>query len=245
VSADPAPDHRLTPLEAVTQALERAVALSELTPQQLEWSMTRLGHRAQRASGSKAGDRRQEIVSAGARVFLRRGYLNATMEEVARELSLTKAAIYHYFRSKEALMDAIIEASLETVETDLAEAFAGAGDPAEGLRRALELCIDRVLDDEGTRVLLRNLDELSGAASPEAARRCRRIRSLLVRQLEEGQAEGLFEPVDPTVTVLSLMGAVSWLSTWYDPAGPRTRARVREVLIAQLLAGIQAPGAAP
>jgi AcrR family transcriptional regulator len=245
VSVDPVSGHRATPLETVTQALERAVALSELTPQELEWSMTRLGHRAQRAPGSRVGDRQQEMVTAGAHVFLRRGYVNATMEEVARELSLTKAAVYHYFRSKEALMDAIIEASLETVEADLTEAFAGPGDPAEGLCRALERCIDRVLDDEGTRVLLRNLDELSTAASPEAARRCRRMRALLVRQLEDGQAEGLFHPVDPTVTVLSLMGAVSWVSTWYDPAGPRTRAQVREVLTAQLLTGVLRPEAAP
>lgn len=245
MSADSVSGHRPTPLETVTQALERAVALSELTPQELEWSMTRLGNRAQRAPGSRAGDRRQEMVAAGARVFLRHGYVNATMEEVARELSLTKAAVYHYFRSKEALMDAIIEASLETVEADLTEAFAGPGDPAEGLGRALGRCIDRVLDDEGTRLLLRNLDVLSTAASPGAAPRCRRIRALLVSQLEEGQAEGLFQPVDPTVTVLSLMGAVSWVSTWYDPAGPRTPAQVREVLTAQLLTGVLRPEAAP
>lgn len=244
MSVDPVSGHRPTPLETVTQALERAVALSELTPQELEWSMTRLGHGGQRAPGSRAGDRRQEIVRAGARVFLRRGYLNATMEEVARELSLTKAAIYHYFRSKEALMDAIIEASLERVEVDLAEAVAGAGDPGDRLRRALEVCIGHVLDDEGTRVLLRNLDELSSAASPEAARRSRRIRALIVGLITDGQADGVFEPVDPTVTVLALMGAVSWLSTWYDPAGPRTRAQVREGLTAQLLAGILVPDAA-
>ena len=238
MSADAVTGHPQTPLEAVTQALERAVALSELTPQELEWSMTRLGHGGQRAPGARAGDRRQEIVRAGARVFLRRGYVNATMEEVARELSLTKAAIYHYFRSKEALMDAIIEASLERVEADLAEAVAGAGEPARRLRRALERFIDHVLDDEGTRVLLRNLDELSSAASPEAARRCRRIRALIVGLIADGQAEGVFEPVDPTVAALSLMGAVSWLSTWYDPAGPRTRAQIREVLTAQLLTGV-------
>jgi AcrR family transcriptional regulator len=233
-----------TPLAAVTEALERAVATSELTPEQLEWSIARLSHRAERAGAAGTDGRRREIMRAGARVFLRRGYLNATVEEVAREVSLTKAAIYHYFRSKEALMDAIVEASLAAAEAAIEDALEGPGDAAQRLRRALERCVDRVLDDEGTRVLLRNLDDLSDAANPEASRRCRRIRGLLVGQFEEGQAEGLFEHVDPVVTVLSMVGAVTWLTTWYDPGGPLTRSQVREVLVSQLLAAVLAPGAA-
>lgn len=238
-------DRVQTPLASVTEALERAVALSELTPEQLEWSIARLSHRAERAQAAGTDGRRREIMRAGARVFLRRGYRNATVEEVAREVSLTKAAIYHYFRSKEALMDAIAEASMAASEAAVADALGEPGDAAERLRRALERCVDRVLDDEGTRVLLRNLDEVSHTASPEAARLCRRIRALLVGQFEEGQAEGLFERVDPVVTVLSLVGAVTWLTTWYDPGGPLTRSQVREVLVGQLLAAIRAPGAVP
>jgi AcrR family transcriptional regulator len=246
VSTESAREDRVqTPLAAVTEALERAVALSELTPEQLQWSIARLSHRAERAVAAGTDGRRREITSAGARVFLRRGYLNATVEEVAHEVSLTKAAIYHYFRSKEALMDAIVEASLAAAEAAISDALGGPGDAAQRLRRALERCVDCVLDDEGTRVLLRNLDEVSDAVSPEASRRCRRIRALLVGQLEEGQAEGLFERVDPAVTVLSLIGAVTWLTTWYDPEGPLARSQVRDILVAQLLAAVLPRGAAP
>jgi AcrR family transcriptional regulator len=234
-----------TPLAAVTEALERAVELSELTPEQLAWSITRLGHRAERGDAAGTDARRREIIRAGARVFLRRGYLNATVEEVAREVSLTKAAIYHYFRSKEALMHAVVEASLAAAESAIADVLREPGTAKERLGKALARCIDRVLDDDGMRVLLRNLDQVSEAASPELARRCRQLRGMLVRLLKQGQAEGVFERIDPALTVLSLMGAVTWLTSWYDPAGPLTRSQVREVLVAQLLAGVGEPSPRP
>jgi len=233
-------DRSLTPLASVIEALERAVTRSELTPQQLKWSLARLGHRAERADETVPGGRRDEILVAAARVFLRRGYETATVEEVAREVSLTKAAIYHYFRSKEALLDAILDASLAAVEAAIAEEVRGPGPAVERLRAAMERCVDLVLDDEGTRVLLGNLDQVTNVASPETARRARRIRTLLERVLEAGQAEGVFATGDVAVTVFALIGAVNWLSTWYHPGGPRTPTQVRDVLVDQLLEGILA-----
>jgi AcrR family transcriptional regulator len=233
-------DSRRTPLAAVAEALERAVAQSELTRSQLEWSMARLGHRGEHGAAPGADGRRPEILRAGTRVFLRRGYLNATVEDVAREVSLTKPAIYHYFRSKESLLDAILESSLIAVETAVATSARGSGTATERLRVALLRCVELVLDDEGTRVLLQNLDAVTGAAGPSSARRARRIRTRLENVLEEGQLRREFAPVDPALAVFALIGALNWLSGWYEPGGPQTRAHVRDTLVEQLLEGILA-----
>jgi TetR/AcrR family transcriptional regulator, cholesterol catabolism regulator len=55
---------------------------------------------------------REEIIDAAARVFLREGYRGATMDQVAREVRLRKASLYHHIRSKDSLLIELCEASL-------------------------------------------------------------------------------------------------------------------------------------
>jgi len=57
---------------------------------------------------------REEILDATRRVLLSRGLAGLTLAAVARELELTKAALYHYFASKEALVSELIYLSLES-----------------------------------------------------------------------------------------------------------------------------------
>jgi hypothetical protein len=66
---------------------------------------------------------------------------------------------------------------MAAVEAAIADALCEPGDAAQRLRRALERCVDRVLDDEGTRVLLRNLDEVSHAASPDVGQLLAAVRA--------------------------------------------------------------------
>lgn len=53
--------------------------------------------------------RRREIVSASRILFLSQGYENTTMQDIMTKLQIAKGTTYHYFRSKEELLDAVIE----------------------------------------------------------------------------------------------------------------------------------------
>lgn len=52
--------------------------------------------------------RRAEIVAAAEKVFCRKGFENASMEEIAREAEFTKRTIYQYFVNKEDLFCAVV-----------------------------------------------------------------------------------------------------------------------------------------
>ena len=56
---------------------------------------------------------RGRILDAATRLFAQRGYDATGLRLVADEVGLTSAALYHYFASKEALMDALIDRSTE------------------------------------------------------------------------------------------------------------------------------------
>lgn len=57
----------------------------------------------------KPEERRREIVSASRSLFLSQGYENTTMQDIMTKLQIAKGTTYHYFRSKEELLDAVVE----------------------------------------------------------------------------------------------------------------------------------------
>jgi AcrR family transcriptional regulator len=64
----------------------------------------------------RKGERtRQIFIEAGSRVFVRDGYLNAEISEIAKEAGKSNGTFYIYFENKTALLDAMIEAFEEDV----------------------------------------------------------------------------------------------------------------------------------
>ncbi|THK34380.1 TetR/AcrR family transcriptional regulator [Ensifer sp. MPMI2T] len=51
--------------------------------------------------------RTNELIDCAQRLFFERGYENTTVNDVIREAGLSKGAFYHYFASKEALLEAL------------------------------------------------------------------------------------------------------------------------------------------
>ena len=62
--------------------------------------------KAARAEGRQA---REELLSAALRVFARRGYREAGVEEIAAEAGYSKGAVYWHFSGKAELLEALLE----------------------------------------------------------------------------------------------------------------------------------------
>ena len=55
------------------------------------------------------GERKAEIVDVAQTLFTTKGYANSTVNDILEALNIAKGTFYHYFASKEAVMDAVIE----------------------------------------------------------------------------------------------------------------------------------------
>ncbi len=64
---------------------------------------------------------RAQLIDAAATVFARRGYVAASLDEVAEEAGLTKGAVYSNFAGKEDLFQAVIEDRLNAPMKDIAQ----------------------------------------------------------------------------------------------------------------------------
>ena len=55
-----------------------------------------------------AGETKERILSAALELFAQSGYLGTSMSDIAKQLGLTKAALYKHFPSKQAILDQIV-----------------------------------------------------------------------------------------------------------------------------------------
>src|SRR6476619_2819858 len=89
------------------------------------------------AAQQRLGTRRARMCRTAAQIFRDRGYDATSVSDVARALGLTKAGLYHYFDSKEALLFEIISYGLERVRDDVVLPVLAIRDPEERLRQIL------------------------------------------------------------------------------------------------------------
>ena len=103
-------------------------------------------------------ERRQQILDAAVRVFARSGYHTSRVGDVAAEAGVAHGLVYHYFSSKEALLDAVFRETWE----GLIEALRGVESSGEPAREQLRLLAAIVLrtwrrDPDLIRVLVREV----------------------------------------------------------------------------------------
>jgi AcrR family transcriptional regulator len=232
-------DDTSSPLAAVISVLERAGRRGDLTDVEIEWSIARLSGRVRRGNPRLDGvDRPDDILRAATHVFFHRGYYRATIDEIANELLLTKAGVYHYFSSKREILEAICNRAMAAAEAAVVSGLSEETEPYPRLKLALERYADVLMKLEGLTVLIRHIDELPESAQADIRKRRKAVESMLKRTVEEGIKAGVFEISDAQVAVFAMLGAMNWMYSWYQPDGRLPAATVRDTLVAQILRGL-------
>lgn len=125
--------------------------------------------RKQPAKRMTRAEREEQILSTAEEFFAERGYRQATMDELAARLGVTKPVIYDHFGSKDGLLLALLTRARTELHAETLRALGEApGDPREALRRAL-LAFFTFIDGHGCAwsVLNREAALLTGDAAAE------------------------------------------------------------------------------
>lgn len=161
-------------------------------------------------------DKRDAMLHGAARIFARDGYDRASMNQLATELGVSKALLYHYYTSKEALLFDIIETHLQ----ELVEAVEEADQPHEAPQTRLEGLVTALLDayrdaDNEHRVQLSGLQLLPDAQQEELKALERRLVALFAEAVRQVNPE-IFDsrPLLKPVT-MSLFGMLNWFYMWF------------------------------
>jgi TetR/AcrR family transcriptional regulator len=167
-----------------------------------------MNRNARRPRAPAPGARR--IESAARRLFANRGYAGTSMAEIAAAAGVSKATVFHHYRSKRALYEALVGDAFAGFREQLIPLLDAEHDLQGSLREFTKAHAERMTRMQGTmRLIAREMlsgtaassDLLSGSEMP-------RNFALLVDALRRGQASGAVRAdVDPGLAVFLLLAA--------------------------------------
>jgi TetR/AcrR family transcriptional regulator, cholesterol catabolism regulator len=179
-----------------------------------------------------------EIVDAAATLFRQKGFVATSLEDIAGEVGMYKGSLYHYIKSKEDLLTAVVREPADQILADVRDVAGQDMSPSEKIRRITRSLL-RVLDESFTRCAV-YLDEVAGRhRSDEWAAMDREYVLAVVGVIEDGQRCGEFSRLlDPRTTTLALIGSLHWLTRWYEPGGALAGAEIADNLCDSFLVGL-------
>jgi TetR/AcrR family fatty acid metabolism transcriptional regulator len=158
-------------------------------------------------------ERRRQILQAAVRAFARKGYHSCRVSDIATEAGVAYGLVYHYYASKEALLEAIFKetwgAMLRTISS-----VEQLDEPArERVRKVTEIVLRTwKRDPDLVRVLVREVTRSSQLEQETAE--VELAFAALQRIVEHGQREGeLREDVDARLTATIWYGALEEILT--------------------------------
>lgn len=89
-------------------------------------------------------ERREEILQGAAVVFMSYGIKSVTMDDLARELGISKKTIYLYFKDKNELIDNILTEQLEKDQNRCLEVREGAENAIESFYNVIRMLTDNM-----------------------------------------------------------------------------------------------------
>jgi TetR/AcrR family transcriptional regulator len=161
----------------------------------------------------KSAQKREAIVRAAIEIINAKSYALATMSEIAAALDLRDATLYHYFPDKQALAYACHRRSLDRFEHLLHTVDKAGGIGEEKLRLFIRgMLVDS--QQHGPLLYFGDYSYLDAAQRTAISTWADRLKSILIKFLTEGMADGSIVQCEPDLVVNLLLGMLIWMAKW-------------------------------
>lgn len=189
--------------------------------------------------------KRERTIGAAVDLFYEEGYDNATLDEVAERLGVTKPFIYANFGSKSELLAEICSRGVQAAQEAIDGVLAKRLSPSETLKAFALRYVTAILDKQKhIAVYTREEKNLEPADGRRIGEMRRDFFSKMTKLLEQGVASGEFDVDDAQIAAFGIAGAVSWSTFWYRPDGRLTQTEIAETMTKLILALAGAGGSA-
>ncbi|MGW3335346.1 TetR/AcrR family transcriptional regulator [Streptomyces rubiginosohelvolus] len=150
---------------------------------------------------------REHLVVCATEVVADVGWARASVTAVADAAGIAAGSVYQHFSSKSALAVEVFRRAAQREVDVLGEVLEGEGDPADRLRRGVEVFARRALENHGLAYALLAAPAEPAVGAERLAFR-RRYRALFASVIEEGVAGDQLPRQDAEITAAALTGAI-------------------------------------
>jgi TetR/AcrR family fatty acid metabolism transcriptional regulator len=196
-------------------------------------------------SGTVAAERRRQILDAAIQVFARQGFHSTRVSDIADEAEVAYGLVYHYFPSKENVLDELflerwsllLEAIREADRTDLPS--------RQKLGSVAGFIIDSYrYDPDLMKVIIVEVTRAANSFGQTHLDQIDTAYRLIAKIVAEGQERGEFRrEVDPYFTSMAFYGVIEQLLTGWIfgivPVGDAEFAQASELVVSTVCDGLE------
>ncbi len=185
-------------------------------------------------------NKRLAIMETAARIFAEAGYDRTSMAQLAGACSVSKALIYHYYSSKEALLFDILDTHLSDLIAAVEQADKPDAEPTARLEALVTGLLEAYRDADakhkvqlGALALLAEDQQrhLKGLERKLVARFSEAVRAI---NPEAFEGKPLLKPV-----TMSLFGMLNWFYMWFREGGDLSREDYARLATGILVSGVR------
>jgi AcrR family transcriptional regulator len=197
------------------------------------------------ASKAPPIDKRRQILDAAIRVFARQGFHSTRVSDIADEAGVAYGLVYHYFKSKEEVLNELFTERWSLLLAAIDEADGDDRPPRAKLETVAGFIIESYRHDpELMKVIIVEVTRAANSFGQTHLREIRRAYDSIARIVEEGQESGAFRAdIDPAFASMSFYGAIEQLlSGWiFDliPAADSDFAKAKDFVVATICDGLE------
>lgn len=171
--------------------------------------------------GSKhmRAERERVLFETAARLFNSHGFHGTSMSQLTSELGLTKGAIYYYVTDKSDLLYKLHLKSIEATQKANERGIAEGRNGFERVRLIVRYYVEALTRSQTETFILLEKGALAPELAQDIVNRRKQLEADLREQISAGIADGSIVPCDPKLATFALVGAMAWVSKWYDAQG--------------------------
>lgn len=166
-------------------------------------------------------DRRERLIAAAAVLFHTHGYERCSVRQLAEAVGIRSGSVFHHFDSKEAILLAVMETTIETMIQRLQAAAAAESEPRRRLRALVHAELELLHGDTrpGVAVTFFQWHCLEPGNQANVLKLRDAYEAIWLDVLAEARQIGLIG-TDPFITRRLLTGSNGWTIYWYRSGGP-------------------------
>lgn len=176
-------------------------------------------------------DQRDRILLRATEAIAELGYGSASMTQLAQACGLSKAGLYHYFPSKDAILFESLDRYTKLLMDRLAEVRARGLEPRHELGEMVRTLMLQYRDSRAHHVaLLNDVKSLEPAAREQIRAQERAVVDQLALTLER-VAPGRFDALTRKPATMALLGMINFTFAWLRPDGPMSHEQYAQLVI--------------
>lgn len=185
---------------------------------------------------------RESILKSAARLFADRGYPNTSILDLANACKSSRGALYHYFESKEQILNEILKTHLEAVLAELQTIAAAEHEPMPAFRALMRRLMRMNSQNQAEQTtLLNEMNQLDQQTLAHVTQLQKQIVDLVTEALSRLDDTGRMTPENRKVYGMMLLGALNYSYIWYDPAGAIAPETYADMTVDAFIAGFGRP----